>query len=175
VSDESNRASLEEIAALLVARGVEFLVIGGQAEYLFGSPRTTVDVDLCYKRDKANFGKLAECLKSMNARLRDIPDGLPFILDARTLEMGANFTFKTDLGDLDLLSYVEPVGEYEQLMKCREIYDLGAFQVSTIGLEDLLRVKLHINRVKDQESIVQLRAILKIRNENEARPPITPT
>jgi hypothetical protein len=35
--------------------------------------------------------------------------------------------------------------------------------IRTIGLEDLLRVKLHINRAKDQESIVQLMAIKRMR------------
>lgn len=45
--DESRPSRLEAISRLLVRHLVEFLVIGGQAEYLFGSPRVTYDVDLC--------------------------------------------------------------------------------------------------------------------------------
>jgi RNAse (barnase) inhibitor barstar len=37
--------------------------------------------------------------------------------------------------------------------------------VRTIALDDLLTVKLHINRPKDQESIAQLKAIKRIRQE----------
>ena len=165
--EESPLSLLEQIAALFVSRGVEFLVIGGQAEYLFGSSRPTQDVDLCYKRDRANLERIAVCLRSIKTRLRGAPADLPFILDARTLEMGTNFTFTTELGDLDLLGYVEPIGQYEDLLPRHESYELGAFAVNTIGLDDLLRVKLPINRAKDQESIAQLKAIKRIREETQ--------
>jgi hypothetical protein len=36
---------------------------------------------------------------------------------------------------------------------------------NTVSLADLLTIKRHINRLKDQESIMQLLAIQRIRNE----------
>ncbi|HEY4330456.1 MAG TPA: hypothetical protein VGN88_12025 [Phycisphaerae bacterium] len=167
MSHESLKAPLEDIAALLVTHGVEFLVIGGQAEFLFGSARPTQDVDICYKRDQQNFVNLAACLKQMQARLRGAPHDIPFILDARTLEMGNNFTFETVFGDLDILGFVEPIGGYEQLLEGKEEYQFGTMRLGTIGLDDLLKVKLYINRAKDQESILQLKAIKRIRQENQ--------
>ena len=47
MSDESTPSRLERIVDVLLEQGVEFLVIGGQAEYLFGSSRYTSDVDIC--------------------------------------------------------------------------------------------------------------------------------
>lgn len=150
---------------MLVAHEVEFLVIGGQAEYLFGGSRPTHDVDICYKRDRSNMERLSAGLKELKARLRGAPEDIPFILDGRTIEMGSNFTFKTVLGDLDVLGYVEPIGPFEELLKRGEEYQIGELRVRTIGLDDLLKVKLHINRAKDQESIAQLLAIKRIRAE----------
>ena len=163
--NESNKSPLEEICQLFLSQGVEFLIIGGQAEYLFGSPRVTMDVDLCYRRDTENLRRLATCLQAMGAKLRNVPPEVKFLLDHQTLKMGCNFTFSTQLGDLDLLGEVEPLGGYEAILAHHEEYDFGGYVVRTIGLEDLLRVKLHINRVKDQESIVQLQAIKRLRQQ----------
>ena len=168
MSNESLSAPLEGIAALLIAHGVEFLVIGGQAEYLFGSARPTQDVDICYKRDRQNYQKLAACLQVMRAHLRGAPRDVPFLLDAKTLEMRSNFTLETDFGDLDILGFVEPIGDFNQLWERKEEYQVGDMLLRTIGLDDLLKVKLHINRVKDQESILQLKAIKRIRGEGGA-------
>jgi len=41
---------------------------------------------------------------------------LPFRIDAVSLGLGSNFTLRTTLGDLDLIGYVEPFGEFEQLL-----------------------------------------------------------
>jgi predicted nucleotidyltransferase len=55
------------------------------------------------------------------------------------------------------------------LAESAERYRLGDLEISTIGLEDLIRIKQHIRRDKDLESLRQLLAIRLVRNE--ARPP----
>jgi predicted nucleotidyltransferase len=47
--------------------------------------------------------------------------------------------------------------------------DLDGILVKTIGLEDLIRVKKHIRRPKDQESLLQLLAIRKAREDTGLR------
>src|SRR3954454_22212943 len=108
--DESPKARLERIAEIFVRHGVEFIVIGGQAEYLFGSPRVTYDVDLCYRRDKENLDRLAAALVELKPKLRGAPPDVPVVLDAHALAFGNNYTFETTIGPLDLLGYVEPIG-----------------------------------------------------------------
>jgi hypothetical protein len=65
--------------------GVRFIVIGGVAGRLWGSPTMTNDVDICYARDQSNLERLAEALLELEARLRRVDDDVPFILDATTL------------------------------------------------------------------------------------------
>ena len=86
------------------------MVIGGQAATLLGSPLPTFDIDLCYRRTAENLEHLAAALKELHPTLRGAPPDLPFRLDGRSLALGCNFTFNTDVGPLDLLGWVEPFG-----------------------------------------------------------------
>ena len=45
----------DEILERLVARGVDFVVIGGIAGVLHGSSRATFDLDVCFATDGANW------------------------------------------------------------------------------------------------------------------------
>ncbi len=168
-SPSTAKSDLRQIAEVMDAHQVEFLVIGGQAETLMGSPRVTYDVDLCYRRTADNMARLASALRALCACLRNVPAGVPFLLDARTLEMGSNFTFHTSVVNLDVLGYVEPIGGYDELLRSAESYQLiDGRIVRTIGLDDLIRVKTTIKRFKDGESMYQLLAIKRIRDEGSA-------
>jgi hypothetical protein len=151
------------VASVLLRHGVVFLVVGGQAEVLMGSPRVTYDTDLCYRRSPENLERLAAALQEIKATLRGAPADLPFVLDARALAFGNNYTLNTSLGPLDLLGWVEPLGTFESLLPLSETYTVGELNLRTIGLEDLIRVKQHIGRAKDRDSLLQLLAIRSLR------------
>jgi len=163
--DDSAKPALVRIAEHLQRHGVEFLVIGGQAAALFGSPHPTYDVDLCYRREAGNLERLAEALRALHPRLRGAPSDLPFRLDAKSLALGANLTFDTDLGPLDLLAWVEPLGAYEDLAARAVRIDLDTTTVLVTSLEDLIRIKQHLGRPKDRLDLLQLEALLRMRQE----------
>jgi predicted nucleotidyltransferase len=167
--DSENRtpepSDLAKIAEVLQRHQVEFLVIGGQAEILMGSPRVTFDTDLCYRRSQQNLERLADAIAELRPALRGAPPDLPFTLDARALAFGNNYTLDTALGPLDLLGWVEPLGGYEALLPASETYIVGNLTIRTIGLDDLIRIKEHVGRPKDRESLLQLLAIRRLRDE----------
>jgi predicted nucleotidyltransferase len=156
---------LERFCALLAGHGVEFIVIGGQAEALMGSARVTYDVDFCYRRTPGNLERLAAALGRLNLTLRGAPSDLKFRLDAEALALGQNYTFEVD-GEypLDFLGYLEPIGTYEDLLPRVETISIAGRPTQVIGLDDLIRVKRHLNRPKDRESLLQLEAIKRIRD-----------
>jgi len=162
-----NESDLEQIAAFFLRHGVEFLVIGGQAEILMGSPRVTYDTDICYRRTKGNLNRLAVALQELKPTLRGAPLDLPFVLDAHALALGNNYTFDTSLGPVDLLGWVEPLGPYESLLPASEMYHVGDLEIRTVGLEDLIRIKQHVGRSKDRDSLFQLMAIRALRKEKQ--------
>src|SRR5665213_1642990 len=141
-------ARLEQFASRLLKHGVRFIVIGGQAEYIFGSPRVTYDTDICYERSAENLSRLANVLKELDVHLRNAPRDLPFIIDARSLALGSNFTFTTSIGDFDLLGYVEPIGDFHALDRRATNYQIDQMVLRVIHLDDLFRIKQHVNRPK---------------------------
>jgi len=167
MGESTARPRLLAFAELLARHGVEFVVIGGQAAVLHGSPLPTFDVDLCYQRTAVNLERLANALQEIHPTLRGAPPDLPFRLDARSLAPGSNFTFDTDLGPLDLLGWLEPLGTYEHVIQNAEQIDLGSVVVSVIGLDDLITIKRHINRPKDQVAALQLEALRRLRDSGE--------
>jgi hypothetical protein len=165
MADATAKSDFERIVDIFVAHGVEFLVIGGQAETLLGSARVTFDTDLCYRRTADNLERLAAALVELHPQLRGAPADLPFRLDARSLALGNNFTFLTDAGPLDILGHVEPFGGYEELLADSTIEDLGSTTVRVVSLDNLIRIKEHIQRPKDRDSLMHLLAIRRIRDE----------
>lgn len=63
----------EEIFGCLHRHGVRYVLIGGLAAVLHGSPLPTVDVDICPASDPENLGRLASALADLAARIRTGP------------------------------------------------------------------------------------------------------
>ena len=167
--DVIGKLNLPKLAEVFARHNIEYIIIGGAAATLLGSPLITFDIDVCYRRDRENLVRLVPALQEFQPTLRGAPPGLPFVLDARSLELGSNFTFDTNIGPLDLLGWVEPFGTYEELLPRAESTSIGQHPVRIIGLDDLIAVKQHIRRPKDQAALFQLLAIKKIREESSPR------
>ena len=149
----------------LKRHGVRFVVIGGVAGRLWGSPTLTNDVDVCYERSAANLARLAGALIELGATLRGVDDDGPSLLDARTLERGQNFTFTTRLGPLDVLGLPSGVGGFEELAANAVAFDLGdGVVVEVCDLDDLIRMKRAAGRPKDR---IELEVLGAVRDERE--------
>jgi predicted nucleotidyltransferase len=170
LDERREQSPLERFCALLADHGVEFIVVGGQAEALMGSARVTYDVDLCYRRSPQNLERLAAALSSLSLTLRGAPADLKFRIDAQALALGQNYTFEVD-GEypLDFLAYLEPIGTYEDLLPHAESVSIAGRPTLVIGIDDLIRIKRHINRPKDRESLLQLEAIKRVREQEGLR------
>ncbi len=164
MADAPEKPRLVAIAEHLQRHGVEFMVIGGQAATLLGSPHPTFDVDLCYRRTADNLTRLAAALKELHPTLRGAPADLPFRIDAESLALGSNFTFNTDLGPLDLLGWVEPFGTFEDLRSRAATIPAGDVSLLTISLDDLIAIKRHLGRPKDKAALVQLEELKRLRD-----------
>ena len=128
---------------------VRFVLIGGFAGRLHGSPTLTNDLDLCYARDDHNLEMLTAALGELHATLRGAPAGLPFQLDALTLKNGDHFTFSTDAGALDCLGTPSGVKGFDELARTAEPMDLDGLRVLVASIDDLIRMKLAARRPKD--------------------------
>ncbi|HXG67828.1 MAG TPA: nucleotidyltransferase [Blastocatellia bacterium] len=159
---------LERQLILLAQYNVEFVIIGGVAATLHGSSYLTQDLDICYARDLPNFERLASALQSVNARLRGVPEDVPFLLDAETLRRGLNFTFQTDIGAMDLLGEVVGVGGFAEATASAVEYELFGYRYRVLALDKLIAAKRAAGRPKDLLALPELEAILEHQRTHES-------
>jgi len=141
---------LSELLTPLVDHGVEFVVIGGTAGLAQGSNFPTFDLDVAYARDRPNVKRLVEALREIGVRLRGAPEDLPFQLDEQMIENGANFTFITPYGDLDVLADVAGISSYEQLKASSSEKRIAGVGVRVASIDHLIAMKRASNRTKDK-------------------------
>ncbi|MEW6159750.1 MAG: hypothetical protein AB1813_20155 [Verrucomicrobiota bacterium] len=166
-SDEFLRGQTDYRRVLQALRSgqVDFILVGGLAAVVHGSPRFTQDVDVVYSRARENIRRVAEAMSPFSPYLRGAPPGLPFVWDERTILMGLNFTLITTLGDVDFLGEVTGGGTYEKLLPFSDVAEAFGTSFHCIGLETLIRLKRAAGRTKDLETIAELQALLEERRK----------
>lgn len=147
---------------VLERHGVEYVLIGGLAAVLHGSPLPTVDADICPSRHPDNLKRLAAALEDLEARIRaaDTPRGVPFPRDAVFLGSHELLNLVTRAGDLDVVFLPAGGGDYSTLAPRAHPMSVRDLTISVAALEDVIRSKEAANRPKDQRSLPVLRQLL---------------
>jgi hypothetical protein len=146
---------------------VRFVLIGGFAAALRGSPMITGDIDICYARDDENLHALADALRKLGATLRGAPLDVPFQLDAATLKAGDHYTFSTKAGPVDCLGTPAGTGGFADLDASATDEDLDGLTVRVASIDDLIRMKQVAGRPQDLIAVEWLSAL---RDDLEQRP-----
>jgi hypothetical protein len=144
---------LGSLLGALTRHGVDFVVVGGVAGLAQGSAYPTFDLDVAYARERANLERLVEALRELRVTLRGAPHGLSFLLDVRTLENGANFTFDTAFGKFDVLGDLEGSGGYDSLRTKAVVASIAGVEVRVASIDHLIAMKRTANRPKDRNMV----------------------
>lgn len=158
-----------EIFATLNEHEVGYVVIGGLAATLHGSPLPTRDAVICPSQDEANLERLAAALREMGARIRtpDADEGVSFACDAVFLRQMKLLNLTTRFGDLDISFEPSGTGGYEDLHQGAITAELrGGLVVPLASLEDIIRSKEAANREKDRQTLPTLRLLLEKTRES---------
>ena len=154
------------ICRTLNEEGVEYLVVGGFASVILGSPLPTEDIDVLPDRSKENLARLAMALRRMNAMIRTDGDPVAARIDADFL---ANMPFMlnlvTDFGIVDLT--FEPSGplhgfsEWNADATSEEVADGLVIRVAS--LDDIIASKRAADRDKDRRALPYLESLRDVR------------
>ncbi len=107
---------IAEILRALNQHGVEFVVVGGVASVLRGSPLMTKDVDVVYSASEDNIRRLAEALRELKAHYKD-PAGRYIEPDVPRLASMKLHLLRTRFGPLDVLRNVGDGLGYDDLFE----------------------------------------------------------
>ncbi len=130
---------------------VEYLIVGGVAATLHGASRPTGDFDSLPATTTENLTRLATALKELGAYLRveDVSDeetrALTVLLDALMLKNMDISTWRTDAGDIDVLTAL-PTRDggrtfYDDLATRARRTSLGGTTVTVAALVDIIASK----------------------------------
>lgn len=134
--------------------GVRFVLAGGLAARVHGSPTVPNALDVCYDRDPGNLERLAAALTAMHARPRGAAED---VLDA--LREGDSIMFDTGFGAVDVRATPPGTSGYADLMAGADPMDLGGFVVHVAALDDLIRVERAAARPTDRGEVEVLVAL----------------
>jgi predicted nucleotidyltransferase len=162
MDDQNDEVVLES----LERHGVRFILIGGLAAILNGSPFPTEDVDITPERSRENLDRLSAALDELHARIYTAsePEGIPFRHDGGSLGGVEVWNLNTDGGRLDISFMPNGTTGYSDLARDAFEVDLHGVEVRVASLADVIRSKQAANRPKDQRVLPTLREILASRN-----------
>ena len=145
----------------LAAHDVEYVLIGGLAGALHGSPATTNDADICPRRSPDNLARLADALVDLDARVRTDtePAGLTFDRSAEFLEVVELLNTTTNAGDLDIAVTPIATGGYDDLAERAVRFDVDGVEVLVASLDDIIHSKRTAGRAKDLATLPVLEAL----------------
>lgn len=153
----------EKLLVLLQEAGVRFVVIGGVAAISHGAATLTRDLDVAAPLTPDNVERLMTALRPYHPThvtrpdLGEIQESIERLCEFRLL------LIDTDLGRLDVLREVQPLGPAESLITVEmELVEGKSFQV--LSLDQLIEVKAFVGRPKDRIVEMELRAIRERRS-----------
>ena len=152
-----------ELLQRLNDHGVPFIVIGGVAASLLGSPMATLDVDVCAPLDEANLQKIIEAMRGINPRWRMRPDKVIPFDDIERFRGVKNVYLATDLGILDILGDLPGIGSYDDIQNKTVEFDLGGFTCRVLEIDTLIAAKRAAGRDKDLVGVRHLEAVKRQR------------
>ncbi len=146
---------------------VEFIIVGGMAAAAHGAVRVTFDLDVCFRFERTNLERLLTALHDLNPQFRPPPSGRRLPMDVEQLLPYKNLYLQTDLGDLDCLSELAGIGNYQAVEQRSQLIRLRGYEVRLLDLSALIEGKKALNRPKDAEALLELEEILRKNSRNE--------
>jgi hypothetical protein len=145
----------------LERHGVAYVLIGGLAGALHGSPAATNDADICPARTSDNLVRLSAALVELDARIRtdSEPEGLAFDRAPEFLASVELLNTTTAAGDLDISFVPTGTGGYDELAERAVAFDIGGTRVPVASLDDVIHSKRSAGRPKDLATLPVLEAL----------------
>jgi predicted nucleotidyltransferase len=150
---------LTDLIERLIAADVDFVLVGGLAAVTYGSSMTTQDIDICCDFTSENLLRIQSALEGLNPVHRMTSNRIPLELTQTNCGPLKNLYLDTDWGQIDCLSEVLGLGNFEQVKQQSESIELDGKTCRILRIDALIIAKRAMGRPKDIETIKQLEVI----------------
>ena len=155
---------LNYLIKTLLENDVEFVLIGGFASVIHGSNHVTQDLDICAILSQNQLFKLRKALEDLHPVHRmNLKANVSFNERPLPDEEVQNLYLQTDAGILDVLSHVTAVGSFDDLKKNAISVPLFGKNCLVMSLDDLIKSKEAMPRMKDKIVLDELLKIKKLK------------
>jgi hypothetical protein len=145
----------------LCEHGIQFILVGGLAAVLNGSPVHTYDVDVVYCQEPGNIERLLSFLQKIDAVYRIQPERR-LRPTASHLAGGGHLNLMTSLGHLDLLGTIGQGLSFSDLLPLSHEMTVGeGISIRVLNLETLISIKEQLASEKDLAALPILRQTLR--------------
>jgi hypothetical protein len=151
----------------LVNAGVDFVIVGGFAGVVHGCTYVTQDIDVCCDFSPATLIALQRAISDLHPVHRMTPKRKKLQLTEQTCGQFKNLYLDTDIGQLDCLSFIDGLRDYNQVKGESELIEVEEMKVRVLSLNALIKSKKSMNRLRDKEAVLQLEAIKKLKNSQQ--------
>jgi hypothetical protein len=128
-------------------QSVEYILVGGFSVIIHGYSRTTGDMDVWVKKNKANYHKLENAFKQFGMPVFDMTEEI--FLHHPEWNV---FSFGKSPVAIDIMTEVKGLSFDETYSKSK-IYDDGGLLVRTLHKNDLIEAKKASKRSKDLDDL----------------------
>jgi hypothetical protein len=130
----------DRILKVLAEHGVRYVLVGGIAATLRGSPSMTYDIDVAPELSSDNLERLADALRDLGAVRYTEPD--EDIAEPHAAEMSARVEqFASPIGYIDVLRELRAIGGYARLIDAAELIEVAGTSVYVAALDDIIASK----------------------------------
>ena len=128
-----------EFIECLNKHSVRYLLVGGWAVGIYGTPRATKDIDFLVDREGGNIGRLQAALLEF---------GAPTVEDSVFEEPGNVYRIGSSPVQIDIINDASGI-EFADCYPRREIVTADGVEISVISKADLVRNKRAAGRLRD--------------------------
>lgn len=133
---------------------IKYVLVGGTAAILYGSPRVTKDIDIIIEPSHKNVKALLKALKNAKFETASLTSVEKILANEVTI-------FK-DYVILDVFTKIKG-SDFGKIWQTRKIKRINGENISVIGLDELIEIKKAAGREIDLQDVRILRIIKKLK------------
>jgi hypothetical protein len=154
-----------DLLTRLIETQVDFVLVGGFAGVVHGCSCVTQDIDICCDFSPENLLALQKAVSNLHPVHRMTPARKKLNLTEQTCPQFKNLYLDTDIGQLDCLSFIDGLGDYQMVKQASELIKIKDVSLRILSLDGLIKAKKAMNRPRDRQVIFELEAIKKLKKQ----------